>query len=78
MEWSIAPLKSQVAMIVLLVFAGQSIGIAASQPLELKWSELAPMLSGRTVEFTSTNGISIRCEVREDSLLIDVKRTSDP
>ena len=68
-------------MIVLLVFAGQSIGIAASQPLELKWSELAPMLSGRTVEFTSTNGISIRGEVaavREDSLLIDVKRTSDP
>ena len=65
-------------MIVLLC-AGQTGGWADSKPLELKWTELAPLIQGRRVELTLAQGTKIKGEaiaVREDTLLLDVKKAS--
>ena len=53
---------------------------AESKPLELRWNELAPLISGHVVNLTLSAGGSVRGEVaavRDDSLVIDVRNSSD-
>jgi hypothetical protein len=53
---------------------------ADSKPLELKWSELAPLISSHVVQLTLSTGGTVRGEVatvRDDSLVIDVRKSSD-
>jgi hypothetical protein len=57
----------------------QTSGTAASTPLELKWTELAPIISGNGVEVMLQDGMTISGEaiaVREDTLILDVKKSS--
>jgi len=71
--------KFQAAVIVVLLLVGQGHALAASNPLELKWGELAPMIVGQRVELTLTDGVRVKGEavvVREDTLVMDVKKTS--
>jgi hypothetical protein len=58
----------------------QSTAHAESKPLELKWNELAPLISGHVVQITLPAGVTVRGEVvavRDDSLVIDVRKASD-
>jgi len=58
----------------------QQRGVAASSPLELKWSELSPLIAGRIVELTVLGGAKVRGEVatvRDDALVLDVRQSSD-
>lgn len=53
---------------------------ADSKPLELKWSEIAPLISSHVVQLTLSTGGTVRGEVatvRDDSLVIDVRNSSD-
>jgi hypothetical protein len=53
---------------------------AEARPLELKWSELAPTVQGHQAELTLTGGTRVTGEVaaiRDDSMVLDVKKTSD-
>jgi hypothetical protein len=53
---------------------------AESKPLELKWSELAPLISNHVVQVSLSTGGTVRGEivaVRDDSLVIDVRSSSD-
>ena len=53
---------------------------AESKPLELKWNELAPLISGHVVQVTLPAGETVRGEVvavRDDSLVVDVRGSSD-
>ncbi len=53
--------------------------LAQKKPLELKWAEIAPLVAGHHVEVTLRSGAKIAGEavtVREDSLVIDVIRSS--
>lgn len=50
-------------------------GIAQSKPLEMKWSELPPMLTGHHVTLTLADGTPVKGEavaIREDTILLDV------
>ena len=54
-------------------------GLAASQPIELKWNELAPIIQGHPVEVSLKEGTKIQGEavvIRGDSLVIEVKKVS--
>jgi hypothetical protein len=69
--------KYRVVSSILLLCAGQSSGLAESKPLELKWTELAPIIQGRRVELVLNQGPKIKGEavvVRQDSLVMDVKK----
>jgi hypothetical protein len=60
-------------LIALLVSPGGSFG--QSKPLEMKWSELSPMVTGHRVTVTLSDGTAVKGEaitVREDALLLDV------
>jgi hypothetical protein len=49
-------------------------------PVEVKWSELGALISGRTVELTLPGGPKLKGDVvtvREDALVLDVRKTSD-
>ena len=53
---------------------------AAPLPLELKWTELAPLISGRIVTLTEPGGATITggiAAIREDMLVMDVMKSSD-
>jgi hypothetical protein len=57
-----------------LLAVGQIGALAESKPLELKWSELNPVITGHRVKMLLTDGRTIKGDmiaVREDSLLID-------
>ena len=63
----------------ILVAVGQIGAMAESKPLELRWSELDPVISGHRVSVLLTDGKTTKGEVvavREDSLLIDARETS--
>jgi hypothetical protein len=48
--------------------------------LELTWSELSPVIAGRTITFIVPGGASLTGEVvtvRDDALLLEIKKTSD-
>jgi hypothetical protein len=52
---------------------------ASSDVLELRWSELPPLLQGRRVDVTLTDGTTIRGDVlavRDEELVVDVRRAS--
>lgn len=54
---------------------------AETRPLELKWGELAPTVQGHPVELTLAGGTRVTGDVaaiREDAMVLDVKKTSDP
>jgi hypothetical protein len=54
---------------------------AQSIPLELKWNELTPLIGGQMVQMVLPDSTTIKGEaiaVREDALLMDIKRTSNP
>ena len=62
----------------MLMVAGNS--AAAPIPLELRWNELAPLISGRVVRLTAPGGATIQggiAAIREDVLVMDVSKTSD-
>jgi hypothetical protein len=55
---------------------GPSSAVAASNPLEVKWNELAALIAGHRVELVLLEGRQVRGEaiaVRESALLMDVK-----
>ena len=54
--------------------------LAESRPLELKWGELSPIIGGQQVQLVLPEGTAIQGEaiaVREEALVMDVKRTSN-
>ena len=72
--------KPAIAAVLVLALVGQQSGIAAANPLELRWNELAPLISGKAVDLTVPGGARLRGEVvtiREDALLLDLKQSSD-
>jgi hypothetical protein len=72
-----SPLR--VAPVLALLCFVQTAGFAASKPVELKWSELAPLIQSRRVELTLVDGAKLRGEaivVREDSIVM--AKTSVP
>jgi len=69
-----------VALPVLLCLVQASVQ-GETKPLELKWGELAPTVQGHRVELTLTGGTRVTGDVaaiREDTMVLDVKKTSDP
>jgi len=72
-------LKHRAVFSILLLCAGERSSLAESKPLELKWTELAPIIQGQRVELALKQGLKIKGEavvVREDSLVMDVKKGS--
>ena len=71
--------KSSVAMLTAGLLACQSMAMAESGPIELKWSELSFHIQGRDIEIVLPDGTSLRGmveAVREDALVLNVKKTS--
>jgi len=66
----------------LLVLLSVSPGAnAASKLLELKWNDLAPLISGQSIQIDLGEGGIVKGEalvVREDALMMEVKRSSKP
>ena len=53
---------------------------ASANRLDLKWNELGPMIAGHQVKLVLPSGTEIRGEaiaVRDDTMLLYVKKTSD-
>ena len=72
--------RTPVAFSLTLLLLGQTNAWAASAPLELKWNELNAAIYGRIVELTLPGAFTVTGEVaavREDGLVLDVKKTSD-
>jgi hypothetical protein len=72
--------KSSVVLVLVALLLGQSVAKAAPMPVEVKWSELGAMISGRVVELTLPGGLKLKGDVvtvREDALVLDVRKTSD-
>lgn len=49
---------------------------AETKPLEMRWSELAPLISGQRVEVIQNDGLKVKGEVvtvRDQELLLDTK-----
>jgi len=71
--------KSCVAMLTTVLLACQSMAMAESGAIELKWSELSFHIQGRDIELALPDGTSLKGEVeavREDALVLNVKKTS--
>jgi hypothetical protein len=67
-----------VILIAILVTEGRA--FAKDKSLELRWNELSPIVVGHTISGKLPSGVTFRGEaiaVREDSLIVDVHRTSD-
>lgn len=72
--------KSYVAMLTAVMLAGQSMAMAESGPIELKWSELSFHIQGRDIALALPDGTSLIAEVeavREDALVLNVRKTSN-
>src|ERR1041385_6069374 len=72
-------LKRCVAVLVIVLITHSSLA-AQAKPLELRWSELSPLILNQSVEVSLAAGATIIGEVaavRDDSLVLDVKKTSD-
>jgi hypothetical protein len=53
---------------------------ATSGALELRWNELAPVISGRTITVVAPGGATLTGEVmtvRDDALLLEIKKSSN-
>jgi len=71
--------KSLVALMVAVTLASQSMAIAETAPVELKWSELSFHVQGRDITLVLPDGASVSGEVeavREDALVLNIKKTS--
>ena len=67
--------KLRAVFLITLLCAGQKAVLAESTPLEMKWSELAPLIGGQRVALVLTDGITVKGEViavREEAILLDV------
>ena len=54
---------------------------AENKPVELKWSELAAVVTGQNIEFTTKEGVRLRgnvVSVRPEEMVLDAKHTSNP
>jgi hypothetical protein len=63
------------AALLIAWLAAPGIGFAQTKPLEMKWNELSPLLSGHRVTLTLTDGSSVQGEavaIRDDGILMDV------
>jgi len=72
--------KSPVSVLVAFALVAQSTAMAAPKPVELRWSELSSAIQGRTIQLTLPEGVTVGGEVtvvREDSLVLNVHKTSD-
>ena len=72
-------LKRCVAAFVVLCLVQSNVA-AQSKPLELRWNELSQIILNQSVEVSLPGGATIRGDVaavRDDSLVLDVKKTSD-
>jgi len=73
--------KSYVAMLMAVMLAAQSMAMAESGAVELKWSELSFHIQGRDIALTLPDGTSLGGEVeavRDGELVLNVKSTSSP
>lgn len=64
---------SRVPAIFALLYSAQTASFAGSKPVELRWSELAPLIQGRRVELMLVDGAKLKGEavvVREDSIVM--------
>jgi hypothetical protein len=71
--------KSCVAMLTTVLLGCQSMAMAESGPIELRWSELSLHIQGRDIQLVLPDGTSLNGEVeavREDALVLNVKNTS--
>jgi hypothetical protein len=78
MSGRVTVLKCAATLVCALCFA-PAVQASASQ-LELKWNELGPVIAGHQVKLVLPGGAEIQGEaiaVREDTLLLNVKKTSD-
>ena len=69
----------RVLYLLAVLCVGQATLSAKSKPLELKWTELAPMISSHVVDLTLSDGGWVSGEaiaIREDTLVLDVKKSS--
>lgn len=67
--------RSLQAVLLVASLVAPGMGLAQTKPLEMKWSELAPLLTAHSVTLTLTNGTSVKGEavsVRDDGILMDV------
>jgi hypothetical protein len=65
--------RSALLPIALLVAWGSV--LAQAKPLEVRWNELAPMVTGHSVTLTLTDGMQVKGQavaVREDALVLNV------
>jgi hypothetical protein len=65
---------SRVPAVFALLHSAQTASFAGSKPVELKWSELAPMIQSRRVELTLVDGVKLKGKtvvVREDSIVLE-------
>jgi len=63
-----------IGLLTLLCWGAPSV-LAESKPVEMRWNELAPLISGQRAELILNDGIKVKGEViavREDSILLDV------
>jgi hypothetical protein len=70
-------LRARLALLLALAMVAQTGAWAESKPLELKWNELAPLISGNRVELELKDASKVRGEavaVREDGIVVDVKK----
>src|SRR4051794_15270586 len=64
---------SRVPAVVVLLYSAQTASFAGSKPVELRWSELAPLIQNRRVELTLVDGSKLKGEavvIREDSVVL--------
>jgi hypothetical protein len=74
-------LKSATALLAAIALVGESTAMAAQKPLELTWSEVGSRIQGQNIELILPGGTTVAGEVaalREDSLVLNLHRTSDP
>ena len=73
-------LKMPLAVLMTAILASQSAAVAASRPVELKWSELSSHILGREIELVLPEGSRVKGEVeaiRGDELVLDIRNTSN-
>lgn len=72
--------KTVVRIVVGLCVLGLSPATAGTSRVEVRWSELSPLILAHTVSLVLPGGTAIRGEVeavRDDSLTLDVRKTSN-
>ena len=72
-------LKRPAAALLVVLFALPITAFGQSKPLEMKWGELAPLVTGPPVTVTLSDGTAVKGEaiaVRDDAMLLDVSSAS--